>query len=200
MGSAGRLVAMMPKKCDSAAIGMGMSVAKPEALITLVRKLKQLGTRLVLDASALVPQVLPEISGTDSIVTPHAGEYKRLFGADPGKDDKERIDNVRNTALAHSVTILLKGPVDIISNGKETGINKTHNSAMTVGGTGDVLSGITAALLAKKMKSFEAALLAVYLNGLSGNLAYRKLGLHITATDVVDNIAYAMKPFDKVIK
>ena len=199
VGAAGRLVAMLPKRCDSAAIGMGMSVAKPEALVALVRKLKELGTRLVLDASALVPPVLPEIAGTDSIVTPHAGEYRRLFGAEPAKEESERVAEVSEMARRHSVTILLKGPVDVISDGNKTGVNRTHNCAMTVGGTGDVLSGITAAFSAK-MKPFDAALLAAYVNGSAGNLAYRRLGLHIVATDLLDSIPAAMKPLDRVVR
>src|SRR6185436_1161775 len=83
VGSANRLAAMLPKRVDSAAVGMGMSL-EPEAIIALVKKLKEAGTKILLDASALIPQVLGEISGTGNIVTPHAGEYKRLFASDPG--------------------------------------------------------------------------------------------------------------------
>ena len=58
---------------------------------------------------------------------------------------------------------------------------------MTVGGTGDVLSGLAAGLLAK-MKPFDAALVAIYINGLAGNLAFKHAGLHIIATDLIDNL------------
>src|SRR5215831_14672454 len=75
VGSANRLIAMLPKKPDSAAIGMGLTISKPEALLTLVRRLQSLGTKLVLDASALVPSILSQIENTDAIVTPHAGEF-----------------------------------------------------------------------------------------------------------------------------
>ena len=77
-GSANRLIAMLPKNADSASIGMGMSL-DPEALTTLIRKLRQARTKLVLDASALIPQVLEEISNTGSIVTPHIGELQTAF-------------------------------------------------------------------------------------------------------------------------
>lgn len=197
VGAAGRLFAMLPKRADTAAIGMGMSIAKPEAIISLVRKLRQAGTKLVLDASALIPEILPEISGTDTVVTPHAGEYRRLFQSELGKSEKERISIVSSEARKHGITVLLKGPTDVISDGKRTGVNRTHNCAMTVGGTGDVLAGLTAGLLAK-MASFEAALVAVHLNGIAGNLAYRKTGLHMIATDLLESIPAAMKPFDKI--
>ena len=197
VGSANRLVAMMPKHADSAAVGMGMTIAGPESIIALIRKLRQSGTKLLLDASALIPDVLPEISGTGSIVTPHAGEYLRLFQSDPGKTEKERLANVSAVAKKHEVTVLLKGPVDVVSDGRKSGVNRIHNSAMTVGGTGDVLSGLTAGLMTRTTP-FHAALLGAYINGIAGNLAYKKTGLHLIATDILDNLSAAMKPFDKI--
>lgn len=200
VGSANRLAAMLPKRADAAAIGMGMSIADPDAIAVLVKKLKEAGTRLLLDASALIPEILPEISGTGAVVTPHAGEYKRLFQREAGKTEKERISNVQSVAKEYGITVLLKGAVDVISDGRRVGVNKTHNSAMTVGGTGDVLSGLVAGLMAKKMESFEAALLAVYYNGLAGNLAFKRVGLHMAATDLLESLPAAMKPFDKIVK
>jgi ADP-dependent NAD(P)H-hydrate dehydratase len=197
VGSASRLVAMMPKHADSAAIGMGMSIAGPDAIIALVRKLKTAGTKLLLDASALVPEILPEILDTGSVVTPHAGEYLRLFQERPGKTEKERITNVSALAKKHGITVLLKGPVDVVSDGNKTGVNRTHNCAMTVGGTGDVLSGLVAGLMSRTAP-FYAALLGVYINGIAGNLAYKRTGLHMIATDVVESLPAAMKPFDKI--
>lgn len=197
VGSANRLAAMLPKHADSAAIGMGMSIARPEAIVALVRKLKLSGTKLLLDASALVPEILPEISGSDAVVTPHAGEYKRLFQRDAGNNEKERIANVKQMAKEHQITVMLKGSTDIVSDGNQIGVNRTHNCAMTVGGTGDVLSGLTAGLLAR-IKPFEAACLGFYINGLAGNLAFKRVGLHMVSTDLVDNLPAAMKPFDKI--
>lgn len=199
VGSANRLAAMMPKKPNSAAIGMGMSIAKIEALTALVSNLKKMGTRLLLDASALVPEVLSEIKNTNSVVTPHAGEYKRLFGEDAGKNEKERIADVQKMAKKYGITVLLKGPTDVVSDGKRTGINRTHNCAMTVGGTGDVLSGLAAGLLCK-MEPFDASLLAVYFNGLAGNLSFNRVGLHMTSTDLLEDLPHAMKRFDEIVK
>jgi NAD(P)H-hydrate epimerase len=199
VGSANRLAAMLPKKPDTAAIGMGMSIAGPDAIISLVKKLQEKGTKILLDASALIPEILPVISDTGAVVTPHAGEYKRLFQQDAGKTEKERISNVQAVAKKHGVTVLLKGPTDVVSDGKKTGINRTHNCAMTVGGTGDVLAGITAGLMCK-MPPFESALLAVYLNGLAGNLVFKRVGLHMTSTDLLEDLPAAMKQFDRIAK
>lgn len=195
-GSANRLMAMLPKNADSASIGMGMSL-EPEALITLVRKLRQTGTKILLDASALVPQILEEISNTGSIVTPHSGEYKRLFGSEPGSTKEEMTSNVHKLAKEYGITIALKGWVNIISDGEQLAAIKRLTPAMTVGGTGDVLSGLAAGLLAR-IKPFDAAVVAVYVNGLAGNLAFKQKGLHIIATDLIDNLPLAMKKFDSI--
>jgi NAD(P)H-hydrate epimerase len=197
VGSANRLVAMLPKHADSAAIGMGMSL-EPEAIVALVKKLKEAGTKILLDASALIPQILGEISNSGNIVTPHVGEYKRLFGREPGSIKEEMTSNVRKLAKEYGITVALKGWLNVISDGDQTAIIKRTTPAMTVGGTGDVLSGIAAGLLAKKMKPFDAAFVAIYLNGLAGNLAFKRAGLRIIATDLLDNLPAIMKPFDKV--
>ena len=195
-GSTNRLLGMLPKKVDSASIGMGMTL-EPEALTSLVRKLKQAGTKILLDASALIPQVLVEISNTGTIVTPHPGEYKRLFGSESGSTEEEMKSNVHKLAKEHGITIALKGWVNIVSDGERLAAIKRSTPAMTVGGSGDVLSGLAAGLLAK-MKHFDAAVAALYVNGLAGNLAFRQAGLHIIATDLVDNLPAVMKKFDKV--
>jgi ADP-dependent NAD(P)H-hydrate dehydratase len=195
-GSTNRLMGMLPKKVDSASIGMGMTL-EPEALTSLVRKLREGGTKILLDASALIPQVLGEISNTGTIVTPHPGEYKRLFGIEPGSTEEEMKSNVHKLAKEHGITIALKGWVNIISDGEQLAAIKRSTPAMTVGGSGDVLSGLAAGLLAK-MKYFDAAVVAIYVNGVSGNLAFKKAGLRIIATDLVDNLPVVMKKFDKV--
>src|ERR687883_702367 len=200
VGSVNKLIKTIPRNAHSAAIGMGMSIAKPEALLSLIRQLKNNGTKLLLDASALIPDVLKEISGTNTIITPHIGEYKRIFSGDDISEvttEKERISNVHRLAKKYGITILLKGSIDIISDGEDVAINKIHNCAMTVGGTGDVLSGLTAGFLAK-LKPFDAAILGVYFNGVAGNLVYNRLGLHMVASDLIESLPKAMRQFDLI--
>ncbi len=197
VGSANRLIAMMPKRADAAAIGMGMTL-KPEAISALVGKLKEADTKILLDASALIPQVLTDISGTGSIVTPHAGEYRRLFGSDPGTTKEEMVSTVHKTAKEHGITIALKGWMNVISDGEQTAAIKRSTPAMTVGGTGDVLSGLAAGLLARTKRPFDAAVSAVYLNGIAGSIAFKRTGLHMIATDLIDSLPDAMKPYDRI--
>src|SRR5919202_2601075 len=200
VGSVNKLIKTIPKNADSAAIGMGMSIARSEALLSLIRQLKNAGTKLLLDASALIPDVLKEISGTNTIITPHVGEYKRIFSGDNIGDirtEKERISNVHRLAKKYGIIILLKGSIDIISDGENVALNKLHNCAMTVGGTGDVLSGLTAGFLTK-LKPFYASILGVYFNGVAGNLVYRRLGLHMVATDLIESLPKAIRSFDLI--
>ena len=69
---------------------------------------------------------------------------------------------------------------------------------MTVGGTGDVLAGLVAGFFSKLNSSFDAACAAVYLNGIAGFMAYQKSGLHIVASDIIDNLPQVLKNFDQI--
>jgi len=132
------------------------------------------------------------------VVTPHSGEFKRLFGELPSDSKNERILTVEKHAKEHSLIILLKGPTDIVSDGQKTFLNVKNTPAMTVGGTGDVLSGMVAAMLSKNQNPIEAAAAAVFINGRAGMLAQKKHGLHIVATDLLEFISDVMKPFDRI--
>lgn len=199
-GSANKLLGQVQSGLDSATIGMGLAVADEEGLKTLIRELVAQDVRLSLDASALVSSVLPLLPEKNIVLTPHAGEFERMFGVLPPNKIKERVGVVEKYAKEHSVTILLKGPTDVISNGKQTYLNPKNLASMTVGGTGDVLSGLVATMLAKNRNPIESASAASFVNGLAGNMAQKKNGFHIVATDLIDFIPSVMKPFDKVIR
>lgn len=200
MGSASRLIKTLPKKVDSATIGMGMSIAKKEALMSLIEKLLKNGTKLVLDASALMPEILPKIKETGCIITPHGGEYMRIFKTElknHHNNENEQIVDVLKNANKYGITIILKGWKNIISNGELTAVIERSTPAMTVGGTGDVLAGLVAGFFSK-MNSFDAACTAVYFNGLAAIMAYQKVGLHMVATDLLDNLPQVIKKFDQI--
>jgi len=197
-GAVHKLLGIIPKNIDSATIGMGLGIQDIEALKLLVKSLLDMGVRLSLDASALVPEILPVIENKNVVVTPHGGEFKRLFGDLPSDSKKERISLVEKYAKENSVTVLLKGPTDVVSDGNKTFLNVKNTPAMTVGGTGDVLSGLVAGMLSKNKNPLESAAAAVFVNGKAGVLAQRKYGLHIVATDLLEFIPDAMKPFDRV--
>jgi len=197
-GAVRKLLGIIPKELDSATIGMGLGIQDREALKILVKDLLDRAVLLSLDASALVPDILTEIKDKKVTVTPHAGEFKRLFGEAPSDNVKQRTALVEKYAKDNGITILLKGPTDVVSNGSKTFLNPKNLASMTVGGTGDVLSGVVAAMLCKNKTPVEAASAAVYVNGKAGALAQKKNGLHIVATDLLDFIPVAMKPFDRI--
>jgi len=198
-GAVNKLLGMIPRNLDSATIGMGLAVQEKNSLLHLVKSLLDKDVRLSLDASALIPDILPLLSNKNVVVTPHAGEFKRLFGEPPPNSQKERISLVEKKAKEFGITVLLKGATDVISDGKKTFLYTKKIPAMTVGGTGDVLSGLTAGMLAKNRNPLESAAAATFINGLAGKSVQKKFGLHMTSMDLLEEIPNVMKPFDKIV-
>ena len=142
---------------------------------------------IVVDADAIAALKGMDCGGK-TIVTPHAGEFKKLTGIELPDNIEERKKLVMKEAAKINATILLKGYVDIISDGTRLKINRMHNEAMTAGGTGDVLAGICIALLAKKVKPFHAACIAAFINGMAGNMAYEEKSYGLVASDLLEKI------------
>ena len=183
---------------DVFAVGPGLGAQKPEWVAHALNEMKGSSKGLVVDADALRPQILGSVKGTKTVVTPHAREFERLFGESLPSDIEGRAAVASSCAKRTGLTVLLKGPTDVITDGERVALNETHSPAMTVGGTGDVLTGITAGLLAKGVPAFEAACSAAFINGSAGAEAAKLLGLHITASDVANQVANVMKQFDRV--
>ena len=183
-------------------VGPGLARGSEKGIIELLENIRGAGVPAVLDATALFPEVLNTVSGRDVVLTPHAGEFRRLFGIELGSSVEERVEKVREMCQRYNVTVLLKGVVDVISDGKEVVLNRKSWEAagMTVGGTGDVLAGLTAGLLAHGAKPFEAAVAGARVNGLAGVNAVRRKGFHITPEDVIEELPNVLKPFDRIIE
>jgi ADP-dependent NAD(P)H-hydrate dehydratase len=198
-GNASRLASWLPET-GCIGIGPGLGPQNPNELKNALVALSAKSQTLVVDADALRPNILdvPDVERAKMVVTPHAREFERLFGLKLPDALDERVPLVKKAAGEHNVVVLLKGPTDVVSDGERVGLNVTHSPAMTVGGTGDVLTGVTSGLAAKGLGRFEAACCAAYINGLAGAEAERELGLHIVASDVVARIPKAMKRFDRL--
>lgn len=150
---------------------------------------------LVVDADAL-----KHIAGTRldlhqrAVLTPHAGEAGALLGLDrPPKTVNERVPVAKELSRTFSAVVLLKGPVDVIAHDDRYRLNRTGNRGMSVGGTGDVLSGVLAAVIARGVELFEASCVAAYICGRAGDMAYEEFGERILATDLIDKIPLAIK-------
>ena len=194
-GSVNKLLRWLPK-VDSIVLGPGLGIQRTDGSCKLVQELSSNRVKVVLDADALRTDIVNKIQGKNAVITPHIGEFKRLFEIDLNISLDERIDAVKKMAAKNDITILLKSRVDIISDGTKVILNKTGSPAMTAGGTGDILSGIVAGLLAKGLDAFEAATLGAFFNGLAGEKVAETKGFHLLASDVIDEIPSIMMKFE----
>lgn len=127
--------------------------------------------------------------------TPHPGEYQRLTGIAPGEAQR---DHAVEYAQQQSVTLLLKGAHTLITEGGRTWLNSTGNPGMATGGSGDVLSGVLATLLAQGLSTWDAGRLGAHLHGLAGDMAAAELGeMGLIASDLIDWLPRASKRLDE---
>jgi NAD(P)H-hydrate epimerase len=175
---------------DSVVIGpgLGTDAETTKAVSTLIPLCKRLG----LDADGLKALQYAQYEEGAVTITPHQKEFERLTGQELPREIGEKIKVVTSFSRDQNVVTLLKGRIDIISDGTKYRLNKTGNPGMTVGGTGDVLVGIVGAWQTRAA-GFNAASTAAYINGFSGDLAFKKLGYSLLATDVLENIPRVMK-------
>ena len=187
-----RLLREHLEKASVIAIGPGLGLNKQT--ISAVRKIVALAIQrkkpLLLDADGLkaLGVIRKRIFDGTTVVTPHAGEFQAITGKAPSRDLKLRSDEVRELASKSGAAVLLKGHIDVVSDGMRVKLNRTGNPGMTVGGTGDVLSGIVAGLMAQGVEAFRAAVAGAFINGAAGDLAEEKLGNHLTPTDLLEYI------------
>ena len=193
----------MAENVDAVLIGPGSGIDEDTAKLFNVLALK-IKKPIVFDADALKQVDLSLIKNReDVILTPHIFEFKSFFGIDENLKldidsyDFEKVDE--NITEFQQITrqikgsVIVKGQYDLILSGSRFRINKSGNPGMTVGGTGDALSGICAALLSQHLNSFDASCLGVFINGLAGDEAYKVKGNGFSATDLVSFIGSVIK-------
>jgi NAD(P)H-hydrate epimerase len=150
---------------------------------------------MVLDADALVGQAYG-LSARTRILTPHPGEMARLTGQSTSQIQADRIGAASTYATQHNVTLILKGQRTVIAfpDGR-VWINPTGTPAMGTGGTGDILTGMIAGLVAQfPERADQAVAAAVYLHGLAGQLVAQALGEKcLIATDILQYLPDAME-------
>jgi NAD(P)H-hydrate epimerase len=183
-----RILDLVPR-ADAAAIGPGLGDV--DGTLDAIREIvRNLTIPVVIDADAIkaVAEDPRCLAGKKVVLTPHSREFQVLTGKSLPDPAEARGEFVREAAKSFGATILLKGPVDVVSDGTRVKFNYTHNVGMTVGGTGDVLCGVTAGLVAKGMGLYDAARLAAFINGAAGNLAFEDKSYGLTSVDVADNL------------
>ena len=180
-------------RCDAVVIGPGLGLGpaigiKEETkklVVGLAKELKD--KKIVIDADGLtaISEDL-NILRENVVLTPHRGEFRRLSHQDP------TAENVAHFAKKYGCLMVVKGPIDIVSNGTETKFNFTGNPGMATGGTGDILSGAIAGFAASN-DLFEASCAAIFVTGLAGDFVQRDKGYYFTSTDVLEKLSEAIK-------
>jgi NAD(P)H-hydrate epimerase len=189
-------------RADAVAVGPG--IGRAGAVGTIVAELwRSLPQPAVFDADALfalaaLDRAALAVHAGPRILTPHAGELLGLLGADPGSPfaaDRPLLEReAAALATAADVVVVLKGPGSLVVDRARECRNETGNPGMATAGTGDVLTGVVAALLAQGFAPFEAARLATWVHGRAGDAAAADLGqVSLTARDLLDRLHLAFR-------
>lgn len=190
------------KDCTSIVIGPGLGLEKEtmDAINSFIEEMKHIPMLVDADAFKALSNNPRILFNCPAVITPHSREFTIVTKSSLTNPEKldERKKQVLTEASKLGVTILLKGHDDIISDGKRTKINLTGNPGMTVGGTGDVLSGIVATFLGWMISPFRAACAGAFVSGLAGDLAIKEKGYHIVATDIIERIGEIMKDYERI--
>ena len=192
-------------RVDSAnALAVGPGIGRTDAVRDLVIHLwREVPQPAVFDADALwaLAQLpIPERRrhAGPRVLTPHAGEMARLLGAvpdGPAAGDRDALEREASAMAAGiDAVIVLKGAGTLVVDARSRARNETGNPGMATAGTGDVLAGVTAALLAQGMKPFAASRLAAWVHGRAGDVAAAELGqVSMTARDLLDRLHVAFR-------
>ena len=187
---------------DVVAIGPGLG--QSSSVTNLVRDiLKQSAVSVVLDADGLNVAaehslLLQRSNDHQLVITPHPGEFSRLTGLSTDAINQNREASALKFAREHRLTVVLKGPETIVTDGQRVYTNSTGNPGMATGGSGDVLTGLLAAQIGQGLDPFEASCLAVHVHGLAGDLAAEQLSQRgMIASDLLNFIPLAWKQLER---
>ncbi len=185
---------------DSLVMGPGVQNMKMPLFRKLARSAESVNKPLVIDADALgmISKDKKQIT-SNMALTPHDGEFKKLAGVDlEGKGIGARIEAASSFAKKYGCVLVLKGHETIIADRARLKVNAAKTPALATMGSGDVLAGMLASYAAQHRDLFESAVAAVHAHSLIGDTLFKKKGMHIIATDVIDAIPDALKRFDVI--
>jgi hydroxyethylthiazole kinase-like uncharacterized protein yjeF len=184
----------LSKNADSMVMGCGIGL-KEETGLALNEMIEKIQKPVVIDADALkiLDSDLISEYKNEIVLTPHKREFKALFGINVPEDLAKKIDVVLEYSKEFNCTLVLKGDIDIISNGESVKLNSTGNSGMTVGGTGDILAGIIGGLMAQGHDAYESSYLGSFINGAAGDIAKNEYGYNFLASDILKYIPLVFK-------
>jgi NAD(P)H-hydrate epimerase len=184
---------------------LGPGLGRDEDSLALAREVApRIEAPLVIDADGLnaFAGQLDRLAArrAPTVLTPHAGELGRLLERDSGEIGARRLAAAREAAAWSGAVVVLKGDDTIVTDGERVAVNAVAAPALATAGSGDALSGITAALLARGLEPFTAACAAVLAHARAGQEAARRVGLveSVIATDVIAAIPAGLRSADRV--
>jgi NAD(P)H-hydrate epimerase len=187
------------ERADAFVLGPGLGRA-PSALEFARTAAREMRLPMLLDADGLNAHAgaLESLAGREAptVLTPHAGELARLLETDSASVGERRLDSVRRAASEAQAIVVLKGDDTLVAapDGR-VAVNRGGASALATAGTGDVLSGVIGAFLAKRMDPFEAACAGVLVHARAGQLTAREIGSEgVIASDVIAALPRARAP------
>jgi NAD(P)H-hydrate epimerase len=185
------------KNADSILIGPGLT-NNEKTVEAVVKIIKNLHIPTVLDADAISALKKIEKFPLEQplVITPHGNEFENLVDRDivVKEEDPKSVILLRSLSMDLHMNVLLKGHIDYISS--EEGVvekNITGNAGMTVGGTGDVLAGFVASLLAQRLEPFDATRCAAFFAGKAGDLLKKQKGYCFSASDLATALPYVLR-------
>lgn len=186
---------------SSHAIALGMGCGASERLYgTIKTLLKNYCGTLVIDADGLNclakfgVEILGENRQCKVIITPHIKEFSRLANKSVAEIQSDPISYAKEFAKKYNVTVLLKSAVSVITDGERTALNISGNTALSKGGSGDMLSGFLCGTLARGVNPFEACVCSAYVLGKSAEIsAKEKTEYCVTATDIIKNLHLSIR-------
>ncbi len=186
-----------------AGCGISTSEMAKKAILELLHQEKN--CKMVLDADGIncldgnIDKVKEKAAGIDLIITPHPGEMARLCHITVGEVAESRVQLAQKVAKEYGITVVLKGEQTVIAgNNGECYLNRTGNSGLAKGGSGDVLSGMIGGFCSLGLSGFEAACAAVYLHGLAADDLSQTYSKHgILARDLLDYLPVLLKKLDR---
>ncbi len=208
-------------KVDALAIGCGLDASGEETKNLVKKVIENRKTPVVIDADGLNALAPFELQGSDElplILTPHEGEMRRLLGVDKDFDFSDRVKIARDFSQKHHVILLLKGERSLVAapDGRVV-VNPTGNEGLGKGGSGDTLTGIIVGFVAQSFAApkdlnfytpagakpwqastaFDAVVAALYIAGMAGDIAAKKLGMRsMTASDVRECLGEAFRELE----
>lgn len=181
--------------------GLGMNENTSTFLSAVISRCIEQGLKVVVDADALnlIASTKKFPTTANFVYTPHPGEASRLLGTSTAEVQRDRYSSARSlTSLFKDGIVVLKGASTIITTSKMGWVNSTGNPYLATAGSGDVLTGIIAGLLAQGLETVEAAKLGVFIHGLCGDRAVAESQGPIIASDLFKHLPRTISEFVKV--